>query len=131
MILNINSPVYFSAEYGVDDEVYWMGRELSGYLEDKTYGSLIDTIGICPIIAPNGIRAEDSVKGAPSIGAAAVFLHTDFEKYLNADIEGRKALIIDNVLRSVKKISKRYKIDYAAFEKDVLAFCGEHNIKLI
>ena len=68
MILNINSPTYFSAEYGVDDEVYWMGRELSGYLEDKTYGSLIDTVGICPIIAPNGIRAEDSVKGAPSIG---------------------------------------------------------------
>ena len=130
MILSINSPAYFSAEYGVDDEVYWMGRELSRYLEDKTYSCLIDTVGVCPIIAPES-WADDSVNCMPSAGVATVFLHTDFEKYLNADIEGRKALVIDNVLRSVKKIPKKYKFNYAAFEKDVLAFCCKHNIKLI
>lgn len=52
MNLNINSPSFYTQEYGVDDEVYWMCRELSDFLKEKKYSDAINTIGIVPIVAP-------------------------------------------------------------------------------
>ena len=37
MDLNINSPAYYTSEYGVDDDIYWMCRELSYYVREKKY----------------------------------------------------------------------------------------------
>lgn len=135
MKLSINSPIYFSKEYGVDDEIYWMGRKLSDYMETKTYSTRIHTIGIVPIIAPEELKTggnlKDTINGLPSSGIVTVFLSTDFKTYLESGIEGRKTLIIDNVLRSVKIIARRYGINFAAFRADVTEFCKENGIQML
>ena len=51
MDLNINSPAYYTREYGVDDDIYWMCRELSYYVREKKYSDAINIIGIVPIVA--------------------------------------------------------------------------------
>lgn len=40
-----------------------------------------------------------------------VCLAIDYEKYVAADIAGKKKLTIDNILASVKSVSKRGKIN--------------------
>jgi hypothetical protein len=42
MDLNINSPAYYTSEYGVDDDIYWMCRELSYYVREKKYSDAIN-----------------------------------------------------------------------------------------
>ena len=54
MDLNINSPAYYTGVYGIDDEIYWMCRELAQYVKAREYSKFIKTIGIVPIIAPEG-----------------------------------------------------------------------------
>ena len=44
MDLNINSPAYYTREYGVDDDIYWMCRELSYYVREKKYSDAINII---------------------------------------------------------------------------------------
>ena len=87
-----------------------------------------------PIIAPiseieKGLCKEHK-KCEPKAGFASVFLQIDYEEYVKGDISVKKKLIIDNILRSVKSISKRGKIDYRSFEEDVKTFCIENDIKL-
>ena len=132
MVLSINSPSYFSTEYGIDDEVYWMCRSLSRFVEEKNYSNLIHTIGIVPLIAPKEMidcgKWREYIDGMPKYGVVTVSVQTDFYEYLHAGIRQRKWMIIDNILRSVKKIAKRYKIDYLTFEADVKKFCIENSI---
>lgn len=51
MDLNINSPTYYTQIYGVDDEIYWMCRELCKAFKEKQYSDVINIIGIVPIVA--------------------------------------------------------------------------------
>lgn len=32
MELNINSPSYYTRQYGVIDDIYWMSREMAAYV---------------------------------------------------------------------------------------------------
>ena len=52
MNLYINSPSYYKNVYGVDDEIYWMCRDISDYVKNTEYSVIVDTIGISPIVAP-------------------------------------------------------------------------------
>lgn len=123
MNLNINSPSFYTQEYGVDDEVYWMCRELSDFLKEKKYSDAINTIGIVPIVAPALVIEKGLCKAhkkcEPQYGFASVSLQIDYEKYIESDISNKKRLIIDNILASVKSISKKGKINYSLFEEDV------------
>ena len=58
MELNINSPSYFTKQYGVIDEIYSMCRGISKHVENKQYSDLVDIVGITPIIAPKDIIAN-------------------------------------------------------------------------
>lgn len=132
MDLNINSPTYYTQIYGVDDEIYWMCRELCKAFKEKQYSDVINIIGIVPIVAPlseieKGFCKEHK-RCEPKAGFASACLQIDYEEYVKGDISAKKKLIIDNVLKSVKSISKRGKIDYRSFEKDVKMFCAENNI---
>lgn len=130
--LNINSPAYYTQIYGVDDEIYWMCRELYKALKEKQYSDVINIIGIVPIVAPISEIEQGHwkvhKKCEPKAGFASVSLQIDYEEYVKGDISIKKKLIIDNVLKSVKSISKRGKIDYSSFEKDVKTFCIENNV---
>ena len=57
-------------------------------------------------------------------------LHIDYDEYVKADISEKKKLIINNILSSVKSISKRAKLDYKSFENDVKKFCKVEQIIL-
>lgn len=126
MQINIDSPAYFSKEYGVDDEVYWMCREISRFMKDKIYSERIDTIGIVPIVAPKELTVkgqwEEELRYDLKFRLAYISKQIEFGKYKNSDIEVRKKLIIKNVLDSVRSIQLKGKFDYEQFEKDLLDF---------
>lgn len=132
MDLNVNSPSYYTQEYGIDDEIYWMCRELSHLVKEKKYSDIINTIGIVPIVAPSSVIekgfCKEHKKCEIAYGFASISLHISFEEYVKADILCKKRLIIDNILKSVKSVSKKGKIDYDAFEKDVKEFCENNDI---
>ena len=64
----------------------------------------------------------------PQYGFASVSLQIDYEEYVKADTANKKRLIIDNILESVKSVSKKEKINYSLFEEDVREFCDNNNI---
>ena len=61
-------------------------------------------------------------------GFASLRLQLDYEKYVDADISRKKSMIIDNILKSIKAISSRAKIDYKRFEEDIRLFCINNHI---
>ena len=62
MELNINSPAYFSDQYGVDDEVYRYCRSLYAFFKDKEYSKTLSVIGITPVIAPKELYEQGFVE---------------------------------------------------------------------
>ncbi len=128
MEFNINSPSYYKNVYGVDDEIYGMCQDIYCFLKDKQYSEIIDTIGICPIIAPDdliqqGKWREETVYDIP-YKLIIVKRHIDYNKYVNATVDQKKKMIVANILCSVKSIKNKGKIDFARFEKDILSFLG-------
>ena len=134
MDLNINSPSFYTQEYGVDDDIYWMCRELSAFVREKEYSDVINSIGIVPIIAPKSViekgLCKTHKKCEPKAGFASICLQMDYEEYVKADISTKKKLKIDNILASVKSVSKRGKINYSLFEEDVRIFCENNDIMI-
>lgn len=55
MELNINSPSYYTRQYGVIDEIYDMCREIRIWVKDKHYSPVVDIVGIIPIVAPKEV----------------------------------------------------------------------------
>lgn len=135
MVLNINSPAYYTNIYGIDDEVYWMCRELSDFVKGKKYSDIIDIVGVVPIIAPK----DDIDKGLwkevkkcdLKFRVATVSLQISFDDYIQSDIEKKKSLIIDNVIKSVKVISKKGKFDFNDFKEDIISFCEMSGVKYL
>lgn len=135
MVLNINSPAYYTNIYGIDDEVYWMCRELSDFVKGKNYSDIIDIVGVVPIIAPK----DDIDKGLwkevkkcdLKFRVATVSLQISFDDYIQSDIEKKKSLIIDNIIKSVKVISKKGKFDFNDFKEDIISFCEMSGVKYL
>ncbi len=132
MELYINSPSYYTQEYGVEDDIYWMCRKLSEWVKGKKYSDEINIIGIVPIVASDLVIKSGCFKEYKrcelTSGLASVSMQIDYEEYVKADIDNKKRLIIDNILKSVKSISKRGKINYSLFENDIREFCETNNI---
>lgn len=63
-------------------------------------------------------------------GFASVCLQIDYKEYVEADINKKKILIIDNILKSIKTIKSKAKIDYRMFEDDIRLFCINNHIVL-
>lgn len=135
MNLNINSPAYYTQKFGVEDEIYWFFQELSCFVKDKNYSDVITTIGLVPIIAPK----EELEKGLwketkrceTKYGVASVSLQIDYEKYLGANMDEKKALIVKNIVDSVKAIKAKGKIDFNLFKEDMMSFCEANGINFI
>ena len=88
MELNINSPAYFSDQYGVDDEVYRYA-----FFKDKEYSKTLSVIGITPVIAPKELYEQGLWKEhtkVVSLGACAIIsIRMDFESYYEATAVGK------------------------------------------
>ena len=124
MDLQINSPGFFSAEHGIDDEIYWFFRKITMYFIGKEYSEIINTVGLAPIVAPAEILGQglwaEYTKIDKMSKLAMVSKQTDYLEYLNSDIEGKKQLMVENILSSIKSITKRGKFDYERFERDLM-----------
>ena len=134
MELNINSPAYFTQEYGVIDELYKMCRELEAFVKPHTYSKLINIVGITPIVAPIGetnigLYKEEKHCKVKS-GFASVSLRINYEYFTQSDIEVKKVLMIENIWQSVHAISKEAQIDMEAFTGDVISFCQAAQIRI-
>lgn len=109
-----------------------MCRELSNFVKEKKYSDVINIITIVPIIAPISVIEKGLCKAhkkcEPHYGFASVSLQIDYEEYVKADTANKKRLIIDNILASVKSVSKKGKINYSLFEEDVREFCDNNDI---
>ena len=126
MNLYINSPSYYSRIHGIDDEIYKMCRLLEKNVDIKKYTSLLDTVGITPIVAPNfeinGAKFAEVKYISLPYRMASISLHIDYLEYISVNIEEKKALIIKNILNSLLVIKKRLKngFDYVRIENDIL-----------
>ena len=134
MELNINSTSYYTQNFGVIDEIYWLCRNLSYFVKNNKYSDIINIVGITPIIAPDSILEKGLCKNVKRVelkyGFASVSLNINFNEFVNSDLEKKKILIINNILESVKSIHKRAKIDYCKFENDINSFCELNNISI-
>lgn len=135
MKLNVNSPEYYTNEHGVDDEIYWMCRDIYDYFKDKEYSNTIKIVGICPIIAPQEVIDSGLCKEykhcEQKAGFASVGMQIDYNDYIQADISHKRGLIIQNILKSIKSVSARGKIDYNRFEADLKKYCESKDIEFI
>lgn len=134
MELNINSPSYFTKQYGFIDEIYSMCRGISKHVENKQYSDLVDIVGITPIIAPKDIIEQGLFKQEKKCdikyGFASVSLWIDYDEYLKADITDKQIMIVKNILASIKTISRKAKIDYKQFCEDIFQYCKLINLPI-
>ena len=133
MHLNINSPAYFTKQYGVIDEIYKMCREISKYVENKQYSNIVNTIGITPIIAPKDIIEQGFFKQEKKCdiryGFASVSLWIDYDEFLQSDLINKQIMIVKNILDSIKVIARKAKIDYEKFYDDIIQYCEQINLQ--
>ena len=133
MELNINSPSYFTKQYGVIDEIYKMCREISKYVENKQYSNIVNTIGITPIIAPKDIIEQGFFKQEKKCdiryGFASVSLWIDYDEFLQSDLINKQIMIVKNILDSIKVIARKAKIDYEKFYDDIIQYCEQINLQ--
>ena len=126
MDLNINSPAYYKNIYGVDDEVYWMCRDISTFVKEKKYSDIVDIVGISPVVAPKELiengQWKEEIKYDLKFRLVSVRKQINFDKYINSNAEEKCKLIAGNILQSIKSISRKAKIDYVLFENDLLGF---------
>ena len=122
MELNINSPAYFTAHYGVDDEVYRFCQRAYLFFKDREYSEVLHIIGIVPIVAPQDLYETDARKeccrwrGYNS--AVAINIRMDFELYYHADSKEKVRLTREMILKAVKKVKSKGKFNYERFVED-------------
>ena len=103
-----------------------MCREISIFMKNKNYSKKIETIGIVPIVAPKdqidkGLWKEE-IRYDIKFKLVYVSKRIEFNEYNSSNLDGRKLLIVKNILESVKAISNKGKLDYENFKKDLLEF---------
>ena len=109
MSLFINSPSYYTANHGIDEEIYKMCKLIEKNVDVKTYTSQLDTIGITPIIAPKEEICDGKFKEVKLVNIsyrfASISLQLHYQTYVSADMTEKKLLIINNVLMSLSLIN--------------------------
>ena len=126
MELIVNSPAYFTIEYGVNDEVYKYSQRLYKYFKDKNYSPTLERFGICPIAAPKEMYYkglwEQSLSVLSGGAVASAFVRMDFKKYYDASDDEKIEMIKEVILKATKKVKSRVKFDYNKFYDDLNKF---------
>ena len=123
MELNINSPAYFTQQYGVNERVYWYCKKCHEYFKDKEYSETLRIIGICPQCAPKDLcqqgKWKEKVRLIGNGSCASIDIRMDFDQYYNVTDEG-KVIIRNTIMKAVKKVKAKGKFDYESFCRDLL-----------
>lgn len=129
MNLFINTPNYYTSEYGIDDEVYRLCNFISRNIDIRKYTKAIDTIGIVPIIAPKEFVDDVELKRPKEIKRinlnlrmAHISLQIDYDSYLKAGIAEKQKMIVDNIIASMKVIKRKLKdeFDYDGIAEEII-----------
>lgn len=105
----INSPVYYTQRYGIQDDIYKMCFYISNNINITKYTILIDTMAITPIIAPSELGPNKLRKEIIFARAADVSIPLSFEDYVDGDIDEKKKMIVENIINSAKILKKKLK----------------------
>lgn len=125
--LNINSPAYYTSVYGVVDEIYRMCNDITRTIDISKYTNSFDHIGITPIVAPieeiNMGKWKEVKKVLANSKLAIISLHIDYDLYCNADVNGKRNLILQNIFSSLLIVGKKTKNDfnYEKLVEDILS----------
>lgn len=126
MNLNINSPAYYAEHYGIDDEIYWLCREICSLVQNKEYSTLVNIVGLIPVVAPINLTEKgawrESIKYDLNFGLVTITRHINYDNYINADIDEKKKLMIRCILDAMYAIRRKGKFNYEQFKKDILVF---------
>ena len=126
MNLYINSPAYYTYNYGVIDEIYSMCNTISKEIDISKYTNVIDSIGITPIIAPEAEKIDDKWKDYKKVSIknriASISLSINYHDFCSSDIICQKQLILKNIFQSLLIIKSKLKndFDYNKMESDIL-----------
>ena len=107
--LFINSPVYYTQQYGIQDDIYKMCSYISSNTDITKYTTVIDTMAITPIIAPRELGPDNLRKEIIFARAADISIPLSFEDYVDADIDEKKKMVIENIINSAKILKKKLK----------------------
>jgi len=122
--LNINSPTYFTQQYGVNERVYWYCKKCHEYFKDKEYSETLRIIGICPQCAPKDLyqqgKWKEKVRLIGNGSCASIDIRIDFDQYYNVTDEGKVIIIRNTIMKAVKKVKAKGKFDYESFCRDLL-----------
>jgi len=94
--------------------------EKLGPLENNDYGMEFDSIGIIMIVIDprRGLFEEGFFKERKLIKRKAkeadIRLRTDFDKFNNADYDTKRLLLLENIVRSIRIIGEKSKVDFQA-----------------
>ena len=123
MELNINSPAYFTQQYGVDESVYRYCQKCYEYFKEKEYSEVLKIIGICPQCAPKDLyqqgKWKEQVRFIGNASCASIAIRIDFDQYYNATDEEKIIIIKNAILEAVKKVRTKGKFDYKSFSQDL------------
>ncbi len=124
MNLFINSPAYYTQQYGVEDDIYKLYSYISKHIDITKYTSAIDTMAITPIIAPKELGPDKLRKEMIFARAADISIPLSFEDYAGADINKKKKMIVENIVNSAKVLKKklRSKFNLEMFLSDLKEF---------
>lgn len=121
--LNINSPSYFTQQYGVNDSVYHYCQKCYEYFNDKEYSEVLKIIGICPQCAPIDLyqqgKYKEMVRFIGNKSCVYIDIRMDFDQYYNATDEEKVIIIKNTILKAVKKVRAKGKFDYESFSQDL------------
>lgn len=126
MNLFINSPAYYTQEYGVIDDIYQLCTLISHRIDITLYTDSLDTIGITPIIAPAQALTDRKWKEIKKISLsyrmANISLISDYDSFYKADIASKKQMIVENILKSLEVIKRKLKenFDYELIKNDIM-----------
>ncbi len=122
----INSPAYYSQVHGVDDEIHKICRRLSRAIDINKYTNIIDTIAITPIVVPTRNLQPGQWSETKRVSLvyrmADISLRTDYNVYVCAGLDGKKDLILENILRSLRMVKQRLRarFDYEGMKNDIM-----------
>ena len=126
MSLNINSPAYYTAAYGIVDEVYRMCCDITRGIDISKYTTTFYAIGITPIIAPREEIEQGKWQEVKKVliksNLAIISLHIDYDTYYNVNVQEKKRLVLQNIFESLLVISNKVKkdFDYERLVMDIL-----------
>ena len=124
MNLFINSPSYYTEEYGVMDDIYNLCKLLSDRIDITLYTDALDTIGITPIIAPKQVLDSGCMEVkmiSMRYRMANISLYCDYNNFIKADLALKKVMIAENIINSLYVIKKRLKnkFNYTQIVNDI------------